>query len=81
MKMNRLTFLRRKNNRKALVSGRSRILAGSVALFAAALMPTPKAAATAYYWDVNGATAGFSTETGAWDGVNTFWNTDSTGGG
>jgi autotransporter-associated beta strand protein len=32
------------------------------------------------YWDVNGATAGFSTVVGAWNGTNNFWNTDSAGG-
>jgi len=40
------------------------------------------AEATAYYWDVNGTTAGFSTVVGTWDGVNNYyWNSDSTGGG
>ena len=33
-----------------------------------------------YYWDFNGATAGFGTITGGWDGANAFWNTDSAGG-
>jgi fibronectin-binding autotransporter adhesin len=32
------------------------------------------------YWDVNGTTAGFSTVVGAWNGTNSFWNTDSAGG-
>jgi autotransporter-associated beta strand protein len=35
-----------------------------------------------YYWDTNGTTSGpgSATPSGAWDGTNTFWNTDSTGG-
>ncbi len=32
------------------------------------------------YWDVNGATAGFSTVVGAWNGTSNLFNTDSTGG-
>lgn len=33
------------------------------------------------YWDLDGTTAGpgSATPTGAWDGTNTFWNSDSTG--
>lgn len=40
--------------------------------------------AVTVYWDVNGATAGASgtgLATGTWDGLNTFFNTDSTGAG
>ncbi len=77
----RFPFLRRKNSRTTLFSGRGRILAGSVALLAAAVVPTPEANAVIYFWDSNGAgTPGFTTVTGAWNGTNLFWNTDSTGG-
>ena len=38
------------------------------------------AQAETYYWDVNGATAGFSTVVGAWNGTSAFWNTDPAGG-
>src|ERR1041385_3703508 len=38
-----------------------------------------QAAATSYYWDINGATAGAggATPSGLWEGAN--WSTDSTG--
>ena len=45
-----------------------------------ALLAAQSALATTYYWDVNGTTAGFSTVVGAWNTINTFWNTSSTGG-
>ncbi len=44
------------------------------------MLIAPSAQATAVYWDVNGATTGFSTITGAWNGTNAFWNTLSNGG-
>lgn len=39
--------------------------------------------ATSLYWDIDGATAGAggASPNGAWDGTNTFWNSDSTGAG
>lgn len=52
----------------------------SLALMTGALMfllPLQSQAVT-YYWDTNAA-AGFGAVTGAWNGTNTFWNTDSTG--
>lgn len=39
-----------------------------------------QAEATPYFWDVNGATAGYSTVVGAWNDTNAFWNTDVAGG-
>jgi fibronectin-binding autotransporter adhesin len=38
----------------------------------------PSAFAASYYWDTNNA-AGFTSITGAWNGINNFWNTDITG--
>lgn len=38
----------------------------------------PSAFAANYYWDTNGVD-GFTNITGAWNGSNTFWNTDLTG--
>lgn len=40
------------------------------------------AGAADVYWDLDGTTAGpgSAAPTGAWDGTNTFWNSDSTGG-
>ena len=55
----------------------ARILAGSIAAFLA----VQSAQATAYYWDTNGPTAGFGAITGSWNGLDSFWNTDITGGG
>jgi fibronectin-binding autotransporter adhesin len=37
------------------------------------------AAATTYYWDSDGSTAGFGTTTGTW-GTDAFWNTNAVGG-
>jgi len=48
------------------------LLAAAVALWAGS------AQAIVYYWDTNG-DVGFGSITGAWDGVNLFWNTDITG--
>jgi len=41
------------------------------------------AGAATYYWDIDGANpgAGGATPSGTWNGVNTYWNDDSTGGG
>lgn len=44
----------------------------------AALLSASSAHAVSYYWDTNAA-AGFGSVTGAWNGTNIFWNTDSTG--
>lgn len=49
--MKSLNFLRRNNNRQAVRSGGTRVLAGSIALLAAALLPAPQASAVVYYWD------------------------------
>ena len=57
----------------------SAVAALSVALLSHFSAPTAEAAGP-YYWDVNGATAGFSTVVGAWNGTNAFWNTDASGG-
>src|SRR5437762_2498861 len=57
----------------------ARLLAAVLAITFAQLFAAP-ARATTYYWDVDGGTAGFSTVTGAWDGVNLFWNSDPSGG-
>ena len=62
MKMKSLAFLRRKNNRKPARSGRSRILAGSIAalaLSAVSLLAPTAAEAVTYQWivDANGNTS------------------------
>jgi fibronectin-binding autotransporter adhesin len=52
-------------------------LAAAIAM----MLTAQSASATQLYWDVNGATASYSlSATGAWDGTNNFWNTDSGGG-
>ena len=43
------------------------------------LLAVPSAFAATYYWDSDGATAGFGTTAGTW-GTDTFWSTNSTGG-
>lgn len=43
------------------------------------LLAGPAAFAATYYWDSDGATAGFGTAAGTW-GTDTFWSTNSTGG-
>lgn len=60
---------------------RASSLGGAFAISALTLMvsSSPLLGAS-LYWDVNGSTAGFSTVVGAWNGTNTFWNTDSGGG-
>ena len=49
------------------------VLVTAVLLFA-----TTAGAQTTYYWDSNGATAGFGSTTGTW-GTNAFWSTDAAG--
>jgi autotransporter-associated beta strand protein len=51
-------------------------LAAAVAV--AAMLASPSAQATNYYWDTNGA-PGFTNIVGAWNGTTTFWNTDIAG--
>ena len=51
----------------------------ATALAAAALLfATTAWAQTTYYWDSNGATAGFGSTTGTW-GASAFWSTDAAG--
>jgi autotransporter-associated beta strand protein len=50
-----------------------------VALAALLCAPTARAANATYFWDTDGATAGFGTASGTW-GTDTNWSTDSTGG-
>jgi len=58
----------------------SRFSSLSTVIFAGVLASAGLSHATPLYWDVDGTTAGFSTVVGAWNDVNNFWNTDSTGG-
>ena len=80
----------RRGQRKALFNVRKQALAAA----ALAVLGSGSAAlAQLRYWDVNGTTAGAGVTTaspdwlngtisasGLWDGINTYWNTDSTGG-
>ncbi len=94
MKMNHLTLFRRKPARTASRAVRKRILAGSVAVLAAALIPTTNVGAATYYWDADGSTVGNyagqsinSTGntgnnlggTGAWDTSSLLWFNTVTG--
>ncbi len=45
----------------------------------AALLTAPSASAATYYWDSNGATAGFGTTAGTW-GTSAFWTLTAGGG-
>ncbi|MDA1044083.1 MAG: autotransporter-associated beta strand repeat-containing protein, partial [Verrucomicrobia bacterium] len=51
-------------------------------LCAALLLWAMPSSAADVYWDIDGPTSGpgGSTPSGAWNGVNTFWNTDAAGG-
>ncbi len=68
---------------KSKSSLRAAILAGSIAAMLAHLA-APSASAVTYYWDNNGATAGFGTAGGTWAAPTTGnatqgWSTDATG--
>lgn len=64
-------------------SSRPFILSGPIvsiaAACAAALFGGSAARAATYYWDSNGTAAGSGPATGTW-GIDSFWNTDPTGG-
>ncbi len=75
--MNQASHIRRAQSRK--------ILAAAVASLAAAPLLTllPQARAADLYWDINGTTPDSGPDaqpSGTWNGVNTFFNTDPTGG-
>ena len=68
----------RSNRRRRLLH----VLAVHAAAVSLVVSGAPLRAATVY-WDINGTTAGASnaqSAAGTWDGANTFFNSDSTGG-
>lgn len=57
---------------------KSKIKSSAFACVFSVLFLSHQSQAVSYYWDTNGI-AGFTNIAGAWDGINLFWNTDSTG--
>ena len=70
--------MKSKRPRFAPLSSSIARLCSVISVVTASIVPQAQAA-NDLYWDTNGVTAGSGATTGIW-GINSFWNTDSTGG-